>query len=225
MLSPWYKIAKECVALRKNVLRVDLCLFIDPQESFANKDFLNSTIKSMLTASIINGLDVIGILSPNDPTVGLLAAKMALDQKMDIHVLPGQTYICADKEELYIYKVVSQLPKNLTIDKACEFAHKQGGFVVASNVTKKLGLKINKLQGSIYAPDGVEIFNAKVGGYRDIDVDFSRFINSGATSASDLESTNVFTLVERHKAVEMGLIPEEKGVDYTPKYLLPQENR
>ena len=45
MLSPWYKIAKECVALRKNVLRVDLCLFIDPQESFANKDFLNSTIK------------------------------------------------------------------------------------------------------------------------------------------------------------------------------------
>jgi hypothetical protein len=225
MLSPWYKIAKECVALRKNVLRVDLCLFIDPQESFANKDFLNSTIKSMLTASIINGLDVIGILSPNDPTVGLLASRMALDQKMDIHVLPGQSYICLDKEELYIYKVVNQLPKNLTIEKACEYAHKQGGFVVVSNVTKNLGSKISKSQGTIYAPDGVEIFNAKVGGYRDIDIDFPRFINSGATSANDLESTNVFTLVERHKAVEMGLIPKEKGVDYTPKYLLPQENK
>jgi len=225
MLSPWYKIAKECVALRKNVLRVDLCLFIDPQESFANKDFLNSTIKSMLTASIINGLDVIGILSPNDPTVGLLASKMALDQKMDIHVLPGQSYICLDKEELYIYKVVNPLPKNLTIEKACEYAHKQGGFVVVSNVTKNLGSKISKSQGTIYAPDGVEIFNAKVGGYRDIDIDFPRFINSGATSANDLESTNVFTLVERHKAVEMGLIPKEKGVDYTPKYLLPQENK
>ena len=225
MLSPWYKIAKECVALRKNVLRVDLCLFIDPQESFANKDFLNSTIKSMLTASIINGLDVIGILSPNDPTVGLLASKMALDQKMDIHVLPGQSYICLDKEELYIYKVINPLPKNLTIEKACEYAHKQGGFVVVSNVTKNLGSKISKSQGTIYAPDGVEIFNAKVGGYRDIDIDFPRFINSGATSANDLESTNVFTLVERHKAVEMGLIPKEKGVDYTPKYLLPQENK
>lgn len=225
MLSPWYKIAKECVALRKNVLRVDLCLFIDPQESFANKDFLNSTIKSMLTASIINGLDVIGILSPNDPTVGLLASKMALDQKMDIHVLPGQSYICLDKEELYIYKVVNPLPKNLTIEKACEYAHKQGGYVVVSNVTKNLGSKISKSQGTIYAPDGVEIFNAKVGGYRDIDIDFPRFINSGATSANDLESTNVFTLVERHKAVEMGLIPKEKGVDYTPKYLLPQENK
>ena len=200
-------------------------MFIDPQESFANKDFLNSTIKSMLTASIINGLDVIGILSPNDPTVGLLASKMALDQKMDIHVLPGQSYICLDKEELYIYKVVNPLPKNLTIEKACEYAHKQGGFIVVSNVTKNLGSKISKSQGTIYAPDGVEIFNAKVGGYRDIDIDFPRFINSGATSANDLESTNVFTLVERHKAVEMGLIPKEKGVDYTPKYLLPQENK
>ena len=200
-------------------------MFIDPQESFANKDFLNSTIKSMLTASIINGLDVIGILSPNDPTVGLLASKMALDQKMDIHVLPGQSYICLDKEELYIYKVINPLPKNLTIEKACEYAHKQGGFVVVSNVTKNLGSKISKSQGTIYAPDGVEIFNAKVGGYRDIDIDFPRFINSGATSANDLESTNVFTLVERHKAVEMGLIPKEKGVDYTPKYLLPQENK
>lgn len=200
-------------------------MFIDPQESFANKDFLNSTIKSMLTASIINGLDVIGILSPNDPTVGLLASKMALDQKMDIHVLPGQSYICLDKEELYIYKVVNPLPKNLTIEKACEYVHKQGGFVVVSNVTKNLGSKISKSQGTIYAPDGVEIFNAKVGGYRDIDIDFPRFINSGATSANDLESTNVFTLVERHKAVEMGLIPKEKGVDYTPKYLLPQENK
>ena len=200
-------------------------MFIDPQESFANKDFLYSTIKSMLTASIINGLDVIGILSPNDPTVGLLASKMALDQKMDIHVLPGQSYICLDKEELYIYKVINPLPKNLTIEKACEYAHKQGGFVVVSNVTKNLGSKISKSQGTIYAPDGVEIFNAKVGGYRDIDIDFPRFINSGATSANDLESTNVFTLVERHKAVEMGLIPKEKGVDYTPKYLLPQENK
>ena len=179
----------------------------------------------MLTASIINGLDVIGILSPNDPTVGLLASKMALDQKMDIHVLPGQSYICLDKEELYIYKVVNPLPKNLTIEKACEYAHKQGGYVVVSNVTKNLGSKISKSQGTIYAPDGVEIFNAKVGGYRDIDIDFPRFINSGATSANDLESTNVFTLVERHKAVEMGLIPKEKGVDYTPKYLLPQENK
>jgi hypothetical protein len=215
----------ELAGLASDALGDDLCVFIDEEAAFSNVTFLDSTIKSILTSAIIKGLDLIGILTANDPSIGWKAQSMAKQQSMDISVVPGQTYLCRDKEELYIYKVVSQLPKNLTIDKACEFAHKQGGFVVASNVTKKLGLKINKFQGSIYAPDGVEIFNAKVGGYRDIDVDFSRFINSGATSASDLESTNVFTLVERHKAVEMGLIPEEKGVDYTPKYLLPQENR
>ena len=221
-MSPWYKTAKECVAIRKNVLRVDLCIFIDKEEQFANEDYLNSTIKSLLTSAIINGLDIVGILSADDPSVGLKAQKMSIDQKMDVVVVPGQTYICRDNESLYIYKLTKPLPKNLTIDKACEFAHKQGGFVLAANVTKAIGQKINRLQGSLFAPDGVEIFNAKVGGYRDIDIDFPRFISSGATSANELEENNVFTLLERKKAVEMGFIQEEQGVDYTPKYLQPK---
>jgi hypothetical protein len=78
------------------------------------------------------------------------------------------------------------------------------------------------LQGSKYAPDGVEIYNAKSGGYRDVDIDFPRFVNSGATSASDLDSSNVFTLMPRKTAQEMGLIKGDEGVDYTPKYLKPQ---
>lgn len=221
-MSPWYKTAKECVAIRKNVLRVDLCIFIDKEEQFANEDYLNSTIKSLLTSAIINGLDIVGILSADDPGVGLKAQKMSFEQKMDVVVIPGQTYVCRDNESLYIYKLTKPLPKNLTIDKACEFAHKQGGFVLAANVTKAIGQKINRLQGSLFAPDGVEIFNAKVGGYRDIDIDFPRFISSGATSANELEENNVFTLLERKKAVEMGFIQEEQGVDYTPKYLQPK---
>ncbi len=221
-MSPWYKTAEECVAIRKNVLRVDLCIFIDKEEQFANEDYLNSTIKSLLTSAIINGLDIVGILSADDPSVGLRAQKMSFEQKMDVVVVPGQTYVCRDNESLYIYKLTKPLPKNLTIDKACEFAHKQGGFVLAANVTKAIGQKINRLQGSLFAPDGVEIFNAKVGGYRDIDIDFPRFISSGATSANELEENNVFTLLERKKAVEMGFIQEEQGVDYTPKYLQPK---
>ena len=221
-MSPWYKTAKECLAIRKNVLRVDLCIFIDKEEQFANVDYLNSTIKSILTSAIINGLDVIGILSADDPSVGLKANQMAIEQKMDIVVIPGQTYICRDNESIYVYKLQKPIPKNLTIDKACEFAHKQGGYVVVANVTKALGQKINRLQGSLFAPDAVEIFNAKVGGYRDVDIDFPRFVSSGATSATELEENNVFTLVERKKAVEMGFIHEEQGVDYTPKYLLPK---
>ena len=221
-MSPWYKTAKECLAIRKNVLRVDLCVFIDKEEQFANVDYLDSTIKSILTSAIINGLDIVGILSEDDPSVGLKAQQMSIEQKMDIAVVPGQTYICRDKESLFIYRLTKPMPKNLTIDKACEYAHKQGGFVMATNVTKAIGQKINRLQGSLYAPDAVEVFNAQVGGYRDIDIDFPRFVSSGATSANELEKTNVFTLIERKNAVKMGFIHEEQGIDYEPKYLNPQ---
>ena len=221
-MSPWYKTAKECVAIRKNVLRVDLCIFIDKEEQFANVDYLDSTIKSILTSAIINGLDIVGILSADDPSVGLKAQQMSIEQKMDIAVVPGQTYICRDKESLFIYRLTKPMPKNLTIDRACEYAHKQGGFVMATNVTKAIGQKINRLQGSLYAPDAVEVFNAQVGGYRDIDIDFPRFVTSGATSANELEETNVFTLIERKNAAKMGFIHEEQGIDYEPKYLSPQ---
>lgn len=221
-MSPWYKTAKECVAIRKNVLRVDLCIFIDKEEQFANVDYLDSTIKSILTSAIINGLDIVGILSADDPSVGLKAQQMSIEQKMDIAVVPGQTYICRDEESLFIYRLTKPMPKNLTIDRACEYAHKQGGFVMATNVTKAIGQKINRLQGSLYAPDAVEVFNAQVGGYRDIDIDFPRFVSSGATSANELEETNVFTLIERKNAVKMGFIHEEQGIDYEPKYLNPQ---
>jgi hypothetical protein len=222
MERSWYQIAKECTALRKNVLRVDLCVFIDKEESFSNEDYLKSTTKSILTSAIINGLDIIGILSPDTPNVGLLAKQMAIQQQMDIVVVPGQTYFCSGKEELYIYNLLKPMPKNLSIDKACGYVHDNNGFVLATNVNSKLGQTLNRLQGSKYAPDGVEIFNAKSGGYRDIDIDFPRFVSSGAVSASDLENSNVFTLMQRKTAQEMGLVQGDEGVDFTPKYLNPQ---
>ena len=222
MERSWYHIAKECTALRKNVLRVDLCIFIDREESFSNEDYLNSTIKSILTSAIINGLDIVGILSPDTPDVGQRAKQMAIQQQMDIVVTPGQTYFCSGKEELYIYNLLKPVPKNLSIDKACGYVHDNNGFVLATNVNSKLGQTLNRLQGSKYAPDGVEIFNAKSGGYRDIDIDFPRFVSSGAVSANDLENSNVFTLMQRKTAQELGLVQGDEGVDYTPKYLKPQ---
>lgn len=222
MERSWYHIAKECTALRKNVLRVDLCVFIDKEEAFSNEDYLNSTIKSILTSAIINGLDIVGVLSPDTPSVGLRAKQMAQQQQMDITVVSGQTYICSGKEELYIYNLLKPVPINLSIDKACGYVHDNNGFVLATNVNSKLAPTLNRLKGSKYAPDGVEIFNAKSGGYRDVDIDFSRFVNSGATSASDLDSSNVFTLIPRKTAQEMGLIQSEEGVDFVPKYLKPQ---
>jgi len=221
MERSWYSISKLSTALRKNVLRADMCIFIDAEKSFSNVAYLNSTIKSILTAAIINGLDLVGILS-NDVNVGLRAYQMSKQQKMDVTVVPGQTYICTGKEELYVYKLTKKIPPGLSLDKVCQFAHQNNGFVMATNVSSRANDELNKLQGSIYAPDAVEVFNAKIGGYRDLDIDFPRFVNSGATSANDLEQKNVFTLIPRKQAVDLKLIGEEEGVDYTPNYLLPK---
>jgi hypothetical protein len=222
MERSWYHIAKECTAIRKNVLRVDLCVFIDKEEAFSNEDYLNSTIKSILTSAIINGLDIVGILSPDAPYVGLKAKQMAQQQQMDLVVVSGQTYKCSGKEELYIYNLPKPVPMNLSIDKACGYVHDNNGFVLATNVNSKLAITLNRLQGSKFAPDGVEIFNSKSGGYRDVDIDFPRFVNSGSTSANELDDSNVFTLMQRKTAQEMGFLQGDEGVDFTPKYLKPQ---
>lgn len=222
MRSSWYKTSKTCTALRKHVLRVDLCLFIDDEEAFSSQSYLESTIKSMLTASIIKGLDIVGVLTRNTPIVGWKAVQMAKEQKMDLVVLPGQVYKCRDKEEIYIYKLQKPLRPNLTLTQACFEAHNLGGFVVMTNVTKRQNQILDKLQGSLNAPDAVEIFNEKVGGFKDLNIDYPKFISSGATSANELEISNVFTLIERNKAEEMKLLLENEGVDFIPKYLLPK---
>jgi hypothetical protein len=222
MERSWYGIARECVSLRKHVLRVDPCVFIDEETTFSNKNVLDSTIKSILTAAIIKGLDVIGVLTKNSPTVGWMAWEMAKKQQMDIAVLPGQTYICTSKEELYIYKLKQPLKPGFDLPRACEAAHKLGGFVIATNLTKQKVLDMDKLQGSLFAPDAVEIYNEKAGAFQDLDVDFPKFVSSASTSGNDLESSNAFTLLPRREAEKMGLLAPNEGVDFEPKYLKPK---
>lgn len=222
MRTSWYKTSKVCTALRKHVLRVDLCIFIDDEQAFTNVNFLNSTIKSILTASIIKGLDIVGILTKDTPSIGWKAVQMAKAQQMDLVVVPGQTYICKDGESIYVYKLKKPLPPNMSLSQVCEYAHKQNGFVVMTNVKKRQVGELDKLQGSMYAPDAIEIFNAKIGGYRDLNIDYPKIITSGATSATDLENTNVFTLLDRKTAEEMKLIAPEEGIDFIPKYLRPK---
>lgn len=221
MKSSWYKISKQCTALRKHVLRVDLCVFVDEETVYSNVTYLDSTIKSILTSAIIKGLDVIGILTKDNPSVGIKAVQMAKEQQMDIAVVSGQTYLCRDNEELYIYKLQKPVPPSMPIDEVCRYVHKLGGFVMATNMSKRKVQLLNKLQGSDSAPDAVEIFNAKVGGYRDLDIDFPKFVSSGATSGSDLEDTNVFTFLDRKEAEELGFVQPDQGIDYVPKYLKP----
>ena len=222
MKRSWYQTSKLCTALRKHVLRVDLCVFIDEEKAFSDENYLNSTIKSILTAAIIKGLDIVGILTPKNPSIGWKAVQMAKTQQMDIVVVPGQTYFCQEGTELYIYNMQQPLKPNLTFAEACRTAHSYSGFVVATNITKRQALLLDKLQGSDSAPDAVEIFNSKIGGYRDLNIDFPKFVSSGATSATDLENTEVFTLLDRKVAEDMNLIKPEEGVNFVPKYLKPK---
>jgi hypothetical protein len=222
MRLSWYQTSKLCTALRKHVLRVDLCVFIDEEKAFADENYLNSTIKSILTAAIIKGLDIIGILTPKNPSIGMKAVQMAKQQQMDLVVVPGQTYICAEGIELYVYNMQQPLKSGLTFAEACRTAHSYNGFVMASNITKRQVQMLDKLQGSDSAPDAVEIFNSKIGGYRDFNIDFPKFVSSGATSATDLETTDVFTLLDRKTAEKMRLILPEEGVNFVPKYLKPK---
>jgi len=222
MKRSWYQTSKLCTALRKHVLRVDLCVFIDEEKVFSDENYLNSTIKSILTAAIIKGLDIIGILTPQNPSIGWKAVQMAKTQQMDIVVVPGQTYVCQEGIELYIYNMQQPLKSNLTFAEACRTAHSYSGFVVATNITKRQALLLDKLQGSDSAPDAIEIFNSKVGGYRDLNIDFPKFVSSGATSATDLEATDVFTLLDRKTAEKMNLLRPEEGIDFVPKYLKPK---
>lgn len=225
MKSSWYNQSRQCTALRKHVLRADLCVFIDSEQAFTNISYLDSTIKSILTAAIIKGLDIVGILTKDSPSVGWKAVELAKTEQMDLVVIPGQTYKCKDGESLYVYKLRKPLPQNLSLSEVCSYAHKQGGFVIQTNVTKRQVQTLDKLQNSEYAPDAVEIFNGKVGGYKDFNIDFPKVICSGATSANDLETTNVFTLMERKKAEDLNLIQSEEGIDFTPKYLKPKSGR
>jgi hypothetical protein len=217
MKRTWYQSAKQCTALRKSTLRVDLAVFIDDEQSFTSKNVLMSTVKSFLTAAIIKGLDVIGVLSAIDPKVGWIAWKMAIDQQMDIAVLPGQVYKCSTGEIIYIYKIKEKMKPGLDLSQACAYAHKLGGYVVATNLTKKKVAELNKLQGSVYAPDGVEIYNQKNGSFIDLDIDFPKFITSASTSANGLEQSNAFSLIERS-----GLLAPNQGIDFEPKYLKPK---
>ena len=219
MTRRWYSIARECVSLRKHVLRTDLRIYVESTESFTNPNDLDSAIKSILTAAIVKGLDVVGVVNKTSSATGWRAYELCREQNLDLHVIPGQEYVCADKAKIIAYNLQEPLPANLTLDKACHFVHERKGFVMITSVGKRQAQEINAMAGTSDAPDAVEIYCAKLGGFQDIDVEYHRFITSGASAGNDLENTNVFTLVSRKEIENMGLLPKGQGSEYTPDYL------
>lgn len=215
----WYQASRECLALRKHVMRVDLHVHCGEETDFSNQNDLISTAKSILTSGIVKGLDVVGVVAHQSPNVGWIAQQVAQQSKLDIWVVPGQEYVCADKFRIIVYLLKQAMPPNLSLQQAVQHAHQQGGFVMAIDLSKRQAQNINKMKGSAAAPDAVEIYNATTGGYRDIEVEYPKFVSSAAKTPKDMEGLNVFTLIRRQDLEALGLLPPEQGVDYTPGYL------
>lgn len=221
----WYHTGKQCLALRKHVLRVDMRVYAGEENTFKNINDLVSTVKSMLTSAIVKGLDVIGIVSNGGPSIGQRALALAQQNKLDIYVVPGEDYLTADKVRLLIYLLPQAMPPNLEAAAAIDHAHKNSGFVMAAELSKRQASLMNHLKDSGNGPDAVEVYSAALGSYQDVNLnpDFHRFVSSGARAANEMEEAKVFTLIGRKDIEGMGLLPEEAGIDYTPGYLQNEE--
>ena len=221
----WYSQARTVESLRKHMMRVDMRLYapieLDTQSVFAAEPHL----RSILTAGIANGLDVVGVVHPLGPQFGWRAQQIALKDNLDIWVIPGEEYLCNDKSRLLVYMLKKPMPPNLEMQQACQHVHKSGGWAMIAELTKGQAQDVNSVLNTPAAPDAVEIYNAAVGHYQDIDVQLPKFISSASRNANDVERTNVYTLIHRRDLESYGLIPEGYGEDFKPDYLKTQNEK
>ena len=215
----WYRTTRTTTALRKTVLRVDLHVHVGDEPDFSNANDLKSAIVSVLVAAISKGLDVIGIVAHTGPNIGWTANQVASSGHYDICVVPGQEYVSADGVRMLVYNIKQPMPLNLESAQAITHAHKNGGVVMVSGISTAQANTLQKAHGTSHAPDAVEIYNAVKGEYRDVDLEYPKFISSAAKNANDLEKANTFTLIDRKELEKMHLIPEGVGEDYIPPYL------
>ncbi len=219
----WYQTSKLRTALRKNVMRADLHVHVGELSDFNNPNDMAASVKSVLTSAIIKGIDVVGVLGHEGPEIAWKAREIAKQSGIDIYVIPGQEYLCADGLHILVYLLKKAMPPNMNSDQAITYAHKNSGFVMAITVSKRQSQHLNKIKGTPSAPDAVEIYNAVTGGYQDIDVDYPKFVCSASKTPKDMENLNVFTLINRNDLAALGLMPKDEGVDYLPNYLKHDE--
>lgn len=210
----WYK-----ESLRKNILKVDLHAHAGERTEFKSDNDFDNNIHSMLSSAIAKGLDIIGIISHTGSSSGFRAKEIVNNNNLDIFVIPGQEYVSADKTRLLIYNIAQTIPNGYTCDEVIRFAHNNNGFVMGITLTKQQTNNFNKKKGTLEAPDAIEIYNASIGGYKDIKVEYPTFISSAAKNPSQMDSINVYTLVSRDVLESIGLIPEGQGIGYIPNYL------
>lgn len=215
----WYRWAKQVLALRKNSLRVDMRVYPAIDSTGLSGNEADAAVRSIMTAAIESGLDLIGLIGADGPAVGWRARQIAEADNLDIWVVPGEEYLCSDKMRYLVFNMQNPLTPGLDSQSAAKEAHANGGFVIATQLSRTQAKQLNELAGRPEGADAVEIYNAATGSYVDLDIDLPTFISSASKSASDLTNTNVYTLVKRADLEAVGLVPEGEGVDYEPDYM------
>ncbi len=217
----WYDLLK--TALRKHNLRVDLRVYLGEELKPSTVSEAESKIKSILSSSIIKGLDIVGVVSRFGVEPGIMAAQQAKQNNIDVKVIPGQDYYSADKIKAVFYNIKANIPAGLPIKEAIMQAKKQNGKVLLYDLSRRSVRAIADWKSTAYEPDFVEIYNAKSKGYHDMDVDYPRVISSAAKSGAELEKIPVYTEMGRNQLVDFGFLQEDEGEEFTPGYLIPKE--
>lgn len=214
----WYLKFKK-LSLRKHNLRVDLRVYPGDELEMPEEQELASKLKSLLSSSIIKGLDIIGITSRFGVKIGFFAKQLAEQNRIDIKVIPGQDYVTADKYKAVFYNIQQDIPPGKMYMDAAKEVKSQGGKILLYDLSKSHARALNHIKGTQLAPDFVEIYNAHSSVFKDLDLEFFEVISSAARSGSDLERIPVYTEIPRKKLVEIGLLEEQEGESYVPGYL------
>lgn len=206
-------------ALRKHNLRIDLRVYTGDELESPNPNDLQSKFKSILSSSIIKGLDIVGIVSKFGIEVGNMAKQNAEQNNIDIKVIPGQDYKSVEGFHAVFYNLNQSIQQNLPIQQAIIVCKNQGGKVLLYDLTRSHSKEINRWKGQLFAPDLVEIYNAHSKAYKDLETDYPKVISSASRSGSELEKIPIYTEVPRGYLEKIGLIKQEEGSNYIPSYL------
>lgn len=223
MVRNWYSLSKAVTSMRKHVLRVDLRMYPGDETSSNSIPELENKIKGFLTASIIKGLDVVGVVSSVSATTGNVATELTKKLGFDLFVLGGQEYKTTDGFNVIGFNAKDNIPSNLNYDQFAQFVRERNGIIMVFKLSKRQMQQINKIENAHVKPDLIEIYDAITGSYQDIHTEYPCVISSAARSSKELETLNLFTLMPRKEAESMKLIPQQYGVDFTPNYLKTPE--
>ena len=214
----WYsKFLK--TSLRKHNLRVDLRVYAGDETEAHNEQDIQAKIKSILTSSIIKGLDMIGLVSVFGIGVGQIGQRLAVENQIDMKVIPGQDYTSADGVHVVFLNIQQDIKPGLNIQQAIVECHKQNGKAMLYDLSRSQARAIAGWQSTDYAPDMVEIYNAHSKAYKDLDIDYPRFVSTAARSGSELEDLPVFTECPRKHMQDYGFLAQDEGSEYVPGYL------